>query len=74
MAGRGEHAAEQDGCLTRHHEADEDGVQGCIAGALSFEEYRRGLQDAGFLEVTIEPTHAVADGMHGALIRARRPG
>jgi arsenite methyltransferase len=47
---------------------------GCIAGALSFTEYRRGLESAGFTGVSIEPTHEVADGMHSAIIRATKPG
>jgi SAM-dependent methyltransferase len=46
---------------------------GCIAGALSFEEYRAGLVAAGFGEVEISPTHQVADGMHSAIVRAVRP-
>ncbi len=46
---------------------------GCIAGALSFDEYRRGLHDAGFLDVSIESTHTVAEGMHAAIIRASKP-
>jgi len=43
---------------------------GCIAGALSMTEYRDGLTAAGFTDVTIEPTHQVADGMHSAIIKA----
>ena len=46
---------------------------GCIAGALSFAEYRSGLADAGLVDVSVEPTHAVADGMHSAVVRARKP-
>ncbi len=46
---------------------------GCIAGALSGTEYRDGLAAAGFTDVTVTPTHQVADGMHAAIIRARRP-
>jgi SAM-dependent methyltransferase len=46
---------------------------GCIAGALSFDEYRRGLLDAGFHDVSIEPTHEVADRMYGAIVRAAKP-
>ena len=45
---------------------------GCIAGALGFSEYRAGLEAAGFTGVSIEPTHAVADGMHSAIIKARK--
>jgi SAM-dependent methyltransferase len=43
---------------------------GCIAGALSTAEYEAGLADAGFRDVSVEFTHEVADGMHGAIIRA----
>ena len=43
---------------------------GCIAGALSRGEYEAGLHTAGFEHVSVEFTHEVADGMHGAIIRA----
>jgi len=46
---------------------------GCIAGALSVSEYRAGLAGAGFEAVEIVPTHRVADGMHAAIVRARKP-
>jgi MFS family permease len=46
---------------------------GCVAGALSFEEYRRGLQDVGFTDITIDPTHEEADRMYGAIVKARKP-
>ena len=46
---------------------------GCIAGALSVSEYRDGLVSAGLVDVEVEFTHAVADGMHGAMVRARKP-
>jgi SAM-dependent methyltransferase len=46
---------------------------GCVAGALSETEYRRGLEEAGLVDVEIERTHPVAEGMHGAIIRARKP-
>ncbi|MEY9992934.1 hypothetical protein ABIE67_004966 [Streptomyces sp. V4I8] len=46
---------------------------GCIAGALSFAEYREGLESAGFEDVEITPTHAVADSMHSAIVRAVKP-
>jgi arsenite methyltransferase len=47
---------------------------GCIAGALSFSEYREALTAVGFEDVEVVPTHAVADGLHAAIVRARRPG
>jgi arsenite methyltransferase len=46
---------------------------GCVAGALSRGEYETLLRDAGFEEVGVTFTHEVADGMHGAIVRARRP-
>src|SRR4249919_3638129 len=46
---------------------------GCIAGALSVSEYRDGLAAAGFVDITITPTHQVADSMHSAVIRAHKP-
>jgi arsenite methyltransferase len=46
---------------------------GCIAGALSVSEYRDGLDAAGLAGVEVELTHAVADGMHGAIVRAHKP-
>jgi SAM-dependent methyltransferase len=46
---------------------------GCIAGALSFAEYERGLAEAGFVDIEITPTHEVTEGMHSAIVRARKP-
>jgi hypothetical protein len=43
---------------------------GCIAGALSRGEYVAGLEAAGFEDVGVEFTHEVADGMHGAIVKA----
>ena len=43
---------------------------GCIAGALSKGEYEAGLEAAGFERVSVEFTHPVADGMHGAIVKA----
>jgi arsenite methyltransferase len=45
---------------------------GCIAGALSKGEYVSGLEAAGFEDVSVEFTHEVADGMHGAIVKAVR--
>jgi len=46
---------------------------GCIAGALSESEYREGLTAVGLSDVEVEFTHRVADGMHGAIVRALKP-
>jgi SAM-dependent methyltransferase len=43
---------------------------GCIAGALSTAEYEAGLEAVGFEQISVEFTHPVADGMHGAIVRA----
>ncbi|MER5528406.1 arsenite methyltransferase [Streptomyces sp. NPDC002677] len=62
-----------DDTLDAEQRAERGDYVGCIAGALSFAEYRRGLEAAGFTGVEITPTHSVADGMHSALIRAAKP-
>jgi arsenite methyltransferase len=43
---------------------------GCIAGALSRSEYETGLEAAGFEQISVAFTHEVADGMHGAIVKA----
>jgi arsenite methyltransferase len=45
---------------------------GCVAGALSKGEYEEGLRAAGFDGVSVEFTHAVADGMYGAIVKGVR--
>ncbi|WP_031484442.1 arsenite methyltransferase [Streptomyces bicolor] len=62
-----------DDTLTPAQRGERGDYVGCIAGALSFAEYREGLQAAGFTDVEITPTHAVADGMHSAIVRAVKP-
>lgn len=46
---------------------------GCIAGALSFAEYKEGLSSVGFTDIEITVTHDVADEMHSAIVRATKP-
>ncbi|MEU5053627.1 arsenite methyltransferase [Streptomyces sp. NPDC021096] len=62
-----------DDALSPAERARRGDYAGCIAGALSFAEYREGLEAAGFRDVEINPTHAVADGMHSAVVRAVKP-
>ncbi len=50
--------------------AERGSFVGCIAGALSKSEYEAGLAAAGFERISVEFTHEVADGMHGAIVRA----
>jgi len=56
--------------LTADERAERGSFVGCIAGALSREEYVAGLEAAGFEEASVEFTHEVADGMHGAIVKA----
>lgn len=53
--------------------AERGSYTGCIAGALTFGEYRAGLRAAGLIDIDVTPTHRVADGMHSAIIRAVKP-
>jgi len=59
--------------LTLAERASRGGFAGCIAGALSFGEYRSGLLAAGLTDESIEPTHTVGDGLHGAIVKASKP-
>ncbi len=56
--------------LTPEKRAERGSYVGCIAGALSRSEYIAGLEAAGFEELSVDFTHEVADGMHGAIIKA----
>ena len=59
--------------LTPGQLAERGDFAGCIAGAMSFAEYDAELRRAGFDDIQVDPTHEVADGMFGAIVRARRP-
>ena len=59
--------------LSPEQRAERGSYVGCIAGALSFSEYRAGLEQQGFEEISIEPTHSAADGMFAAIVKAVRP-
>ena len=59
--------------LTPAQRAERGSHVGCIAGALSVTEYREGLRAAGFTDPEVVFTHQVADGMHGAIVRAGKP-
>jgi len=56
--------------LSPDERAERGSYVGCIAGALSEGEYESGLEAAGFEQVSVEFTHEVADGMHGAIVKA----
>ena len=59
--------------LTPADRAERGQWVGCIAGALSFAEYRDGLAAAGFVDIDITPTYEAADGMHSAIVKAVKP-
>jgi len=58
--------------LSRADRAERGSLVGCIAGALSRAEYVAGLEAAGLEQVEVTFTHEVADGMHGAIVGARK--
>ncbi len=53
--------------------ADMQQYVGCIAGALTRDEYERHLTDAGLTEIEIVETHRVHEHAGSAIIRARKP-
>ena len=53
--------------------ADMAAYTGCIAGALTEEEFRSALAAAGLVDVEIRPTHAVHEAATAAIVRARKP-
>ena len=62
-----------DDSLSPEQRAERGSWVGCIAGALSVAEYTQGLAEAGFIDVTLTPTHEAADGLYSMIIRARTP-
>jgi len=53
--------------------ADLAAYTGCIAGALTEQEFREGLSAAGLVDVEIRETHRVHEHATSAIIRARKP-
>ena len=62
-----------DDTLSPAERAERGSFAGCVAGALSFAEYRAGLAAVGLIDIEIVSTHAVADGLHAAIVRASKP-
>jgi arsenite methyltransferase len=63
--------------VAEDHLSEQDRIQrgsfaGCIAGALSHQEYLEALAGAGFVDVSVEYTHEVAPEMHGAIVKAAK--
>ena len=54
--------------------ADMQQWTGCIAGALTRDEFEHALADAGLTDVEIRETHRVHEHASSAIVRARKPG
>jgi arsenite methyltransferase len=52
--------------------ADMAAYTGCIAGALTEDEFRAGLEAAGFTAIEIRQTHRVHEHASSAIVRARK--
>jgi SAM-dependent methyltransferase len=61
-----------DDSLTVEERAERGSWVGCIAGALSYSEYRDLLVAAGFSEVSLTTSHQATDGMDSVIIKARK--
>ena len=53
--------------------ADMAAWTGCIAGALTKNEFRTALESAGFQDIEIRETHRVHEHAAAAIVRARKP-
>ena len=60
--------------LTADERLERGDFAGCIVGAMSIGEYTAGLEAAGLKDVSITFTHEITDGIHGAIVKARKPG
>jgi len=58
--------------LSSAERAERGSYAGCVAGALSKSEYVAGLQAAGFEDVWVRFTYEYSDGIHGAIVQARK--
>ena len=59
--------------LTPDDRAARGTFSGCIAGALSRQEYLDGLAGAGFIDASVQFTHEAEPQMHAAIVRATKP-
>ena len=59
--------------LTPEQRAERGSWVGCVAGALSYGEYRAQLEAVGFTGIDLTPTHAAAEGMDSVIIKAQKP-
>jgi arsenite methyltransferase len=62
-----------DDALTPEQRAERGAWADCVAGALSFAEYRSGLEAAGLADVSLTVGHRVGDGLYSAIVKAVKP-
>jgi ubiquinone/menaquinone biosynthesis C-methylase UbiE len=63
-----------DGDMDAATRADMQAYTGCIAGALTYQEFTSALSQAGLTDVDIRETHRVHAQAASAIVRARKPG
>lgn len=59
--------------LTETDRAARGSFSGCIAGALSKQEYLDGLTGIGFTDASVQFTHEAEPQMHAAIVKATKP-
>ena len=59
--------------LSEADRAARGSFSGCIAGALSRQEYLDGLAAAGFVDASVRFTHEAEPQMHAAIVQATKP-
>ncbi|MGD0863282.1 MAG: arsenite methyltransferase [Candidatus Limnocylindrales bacterium] len=62
-----------DDALTAEQRAERGSYTGCVAGALTFAEFRTGLEAVGLTQVSLTVSHQVADGMFSVIVKATKP-
>jgi len=67
------HDVVADDSLTAEQRAERGTYTGCVAGALTFSEFRTGLEVVGLADVSVTVSHKVADGMYSAIVKATKP-
>jgi SAM-dependent methyltransferase len=59
--------------LTPDQRAERGSYVGCVAGALSFQEFEHGLEAAGFEDIAITSMDEPVAGIHSAVVKATKP-
>ena len=62
-----------DDSLSPDQRAELGSYAACVAGALSFGEYRAELAQAGFDDISITTSHEASAGMYSAIVKAKKP-